>query len=266
MSSPSEVDMRSSSAPPPKFRTSTPGQGQNSQYYTKDIDINNHPYTIEPVNGHSNGNHGNSNHSNQGVVNGNHSHGNKRFLSQVLSENTPDKRQRPVSAAPTVENRKHTRSVQRTSSYKEARKVYTKPLPRQQSPRQNCYRPESRQQNNPRLKPSFEYNLLDDSETDNEKSNNSGRNCVVSQMRVGSEDCDSVSSSGSDLDEDLTSDGADMIKQISGREKDNVLAEVIDIGDRVLISIPQKQPRYGKKRGMELFLLAHLLSRKEVLV
>lgn len=255
MSTPSEVDFRSSSAPPPRFRSSTPGPGQPGQYYVKDIDINNHPYSLE----HSDGS---NNHSNHVVANGNHSHGNKRFLSQVLVD-TPDKRQRPVSAAPTFANRRNVRSVQRTSSYKEARKVYNKALPRRpfdyevvQSPRQNCYR--SDKQSMSKLKPSLDYKLGDDDiENNNDKCTNhnnlSARNSEGSRTHVAT-DTDS-SLSGSDLEEDISADGVEMLHHMKAAERDQVLAEIIDIGDRVLICCPQKPPRYGKKRGQYLHVL-----------
>lgn len=175
---------------------------------------------------------------------------------------TPDKRQRPVSAAPYNSGKKSAKPVCRTSSYKEAYRVYTKPLPRQafdlesvQTPRQNCYR--SDKSSHSKLKPSLDYRLGEDDigNNNNEKcvnANVNGRHLDVARMQVATE-TDSESSSGSDLDEDVTPDAVTMLQRMNGQEKDEVLSEVVRLGDRVLISCPQKPPRYGKKRGRKYF-------------
>lgn len=179
-----------------------------------------------------------------------------------MVEETPDKRQRPVSAVHPSAGRRSASAVHRTTSYKEARKVYTQPLPRRpneyegiyvQSPRQNSYKSDSKHSSS-KLKPTLDYRLGEDDLLNNNEKCVANANCSQTRNSESARlqtalETDSVSSSSSDLDDDLTPDGADLLRHMSGQERDAVLQEVINLGDRVLISCPQKPPRYGKKRG-----------------
>lgn len=236
-----EMDFRASSAPPPRAQSAYP----NPHHRDRDIDINNHPYGTESDH---RGNQQNSDH-------GNKSHGSKRFLNQMVTE-LPDKRKRPVSAMvqPTKKNIAH---VHRTTSYREAHKVYTKPLPRKTnsfdiditlSPR-NTTTYKSEKHVNTRLKPSLDYSIgpADDDKVMCE----SPREKTSQDKGPLPSDADSVFSSESDFEEEMTSEQEFVLKGVSAREKDIVLSEIINIGDRVLISVPQKPPRYGKKKVLK---------------
>ncbi|XP_053402522.1 uncharacterized protein LOC123548303 isoform X3 [Mercenaria mercenaria] len=239
LSSSKEMDNRASSAPPPRPQSCYPNPNH------RELDVNNHPYGIDSDH------HGNQ----QNGSHGNQSHSNKRFSNQVATE-TPDKRKRPVSAmAQPV--KKHSAHVHRTTSYKEAHKVYTKPLPRKtnsfdidiiQSPRSNTtYKSEKHVHT--KLKPSLDYSIS----TDRSNENFDKRECESAKDEKGPlpSDADSVFSSESDFEEEMTSEQECVLKGVSAREKDAALAEIINVGDRVLISIPQKPPRYGKKKVLK---------------
>ncbi|KAL4235198.1 hypothetical protein ACF0H5_006836 [Mactra antiquata] len=233
-SSSSEQDFRCVSAPPPK---SYPQSG--SQH--RDIDVNNPPYGMEPDHyGNQNGDYSNDKYAN------------KRFLNQVSVE-MPDKRKRPVSSAnPTV--RRSASMVHRTSSLREAKKVYDKPLPRKcngyeaevvQSPRQqNRIAFKTDKQSNSKYKPALECNLGDDTKHDNK----SGENDEKGQLPS---DADSVFSSESDFEDEAISEQEYVTRGFSAKDKDILLSDIINVGDRVLISCPQKPPKYGKKRVLK---------------
>lgn len=227
----------------------------------RDINVNHPPYGVEPDH------HGNQ----QNGIHRNQSNGNKRFLSQVLID-MPDKRRRPVSAMgqPVKRNVFH---VQKTSSYKEAHKVYTKPLPRKsnsfdidlaQSPRNNTPQSprnsvpyKSERQVNTKYKPSLDYNIgLDKHDGNTERSR-----CISPKEKMNRDkrplpsDADSVYSSESDFEEEMTSDQECVLQGVTAREKDEILSEIIKVGDRVIISCPQKSPKYGKKIGICFLIL-----------
>lgn len=243
-----EIDFRSSSAPPPKASSSYP----NSHHRDKDIDVNNHPYGIESDH------HGYQ----QNGFHGHQSHGNKRFLNQMLTE-LPDKRKRPVSAM-TQPTKKNTANIHRTTSYREAHKVYTKPLPRKTnsfdidiafSPR-NTATYKSDKQVNSKFKPSLEYNIGPDEENNQKGLCESPREKMSQDKGPLPSDADSVFSSESDFEDEITSEQECVLKGVSARDKDAVLSDIINVGDRVLISCPQKPPKYGKKRGNAFVIIA----------
>lgn len=149
--------------------------------------------------------------------------------------------------------------VHRTTSYKEAHKVYTKPLPRKtqsfdveliQSPRSNTTF-KSEKQGNAKFKPSVDYSIATDGAT--EKECLSPRDKSYQEKGPLPSDADSVFSSESDFEEEMTSEQEYELKGFSAREKDEVLAEIINIGDRVLISVAQKPPKYSKRKGRYFF-------------
>lgn len=63
---------------------------------------------------------------------------------------------------------------------------------------------------------------------------------------------DSMSSSSDiteAMDDDTSLEYVQMISKLSPKEKDQVISNFVCIGDRVIICVPQKPPRYGKKIG-----------------
>ncbi|XP_060567534.1 uncharacterized protein LOC132726265 isoform X2 [Ruditapes philippinarum] len=238
LSSSKEMDFRSSSAPPPRPQSCYPIPTH------RELDVNNHPYGMESDH---NGNQQNGSHGNRS-----HSCSNKRFLNQTIE--MPDKRKRPVSAMPQPVKR-NASQVHRTTSYKEAHKVYTKPLPRKtqsfeveliQTPRSSTtYK--SEKQGNTKLKPSLDYSI--GTEKDSERDCISPRDKSCHEKGPLPSDADSVFSSESDFEEEMTSEQEYELKGFSSREKDQALADIINVGDRVLISVPQKPPRYSKRKA-----------------
>jgi len=244
-----DEDFRCMSAPPGRFLTPS----QTTPRGDRDISVNHHPYSHE---GERNGN--------QPVVNGNGSHGNHRFMQQVLVEGGGERMKRPKSAAPAVSERK---TVHKTSSYREAHKVYTKPLPRKPFEYEHVnnvtHKSSAKHNHNgvhskPRPINDLELILnLQDSVTTSEKSgttvtSSSGHNKDNGHSRHHSTttaDTESICTSDSDLDDDVTVDQEQTYRSLTARERDEMLSEIITVGDRVLISCPQKPPRYGKKRG-----------------
>ncbi|XP_052233513.1 neurofilament light polypeptide-like isoform X3 [Dreissena polymorpha] len=239
VSTPTDAEFRSGSAPPGKYRSITPAPG-----HTRDINVNHRPYTTET----------------EGVVNGSHSnhHGNHRTFQQVSdSESVANKHKRPVSAfAPSS---KKTAIVHRTSSYREAHKVYTQPLPRKpfdydrvESPRNN--HTQNSKHSSAKNRPPVEIikiSVEDAANTSDKSSPSDATDGPHSRLNSAATDMDSVSSSGSDIEEDLSLESEDVLRSLTAMEKDEVLAEIVNVGDRVLISCPQKPPRYGKKRVLK---------------
>lgn len=163
--------------------------------------------------------------------------------------------------------------VHNTSSYKEAHKVYTKPLPRKsnsfdvdmtQSPRNNTPQSprnsatyKSERHVNTKYKPSLDYNIGPDKHDGNTERSR----CISPKEKINRDkrplpsDADSMYSSESDFEEEMTSEQAYVLQGVTAREKDEILSEVIKVGDRVIISCPQKAPKYGKKRGICFVIL-----------
>ncbi|XP_052815456.1 uncharacterized protein LOC128242367 isoform X3 [Mya arenaria] len=252
-------DFRSVSAPPGQYRSSTPG---HRSAHHRDINVNHQPYGYDAD-------------GNQVVVNGNMQNGNShhRFMHSVIVENDgTDKRKRPVSAAPTS-GRKTPVTVHKTSSFREAHKVYTKPLPRKsfdydrlESPRYNHVSnktdPSNKHQSSssPKIKPTMDYNLIgmDDSVSSSERSGTTVNSTNARQnghIRLHSTttttEVESISSSDSDCEDELTADSEATLRSMNARDRDVLMAEVVNVGDRVLISCPQKPPKYGKKRVLK---------------
>ena len=215
----------------------------------KDIDINDHPYPSE--NGH---------HGNQDSSNSNQKH---IFLNKVIID-TPSNRKRPISALGHSASKKSSSSIHKTSSLREAQKVYRLPQPRKNNAfeditvikkdkdKGHAYKSDTKV--NSKLKPSLEYPIgLEDNQVENQSPNISPRGSTPApgshRHRILSvSDSDSSLSDLSD-DEDLLIEQESAIRSLSAKEKDTLLCDIISVGDRVLISCPQKQPKYGKKKG-----------------
>ena len=207
-----------------------------------------------------NGHHGNQN--------GHHGNPNQVFLKHVTVD-SPSKRKRPMSAMP------HTSSTNkavfhRTSSLKEAQKIYTSPLPRKnnayeleylQNSKPNSYK--SDVQSSARLKPSLEYNIgthdnLNDLDLTSEGYSPRELGGNKTDRDVFSDD-DSVHSDDSDLEGSLTAKQESQLKCLTAKDKDRILQAIVSVGDRVLFTRQQKPPKYGKKRGIFHFSLSSTL-------
>lgn len=58
-----------------------------------------------------------------------------------------------------------------------------------------------------------------------------------------------LSSLSSDDEDAISMSLMNKLAKLSSREKEDILCKFVSPGDRVLISVPQKPPRYGKKIG-----------------
>ena len=213
------------------------------------LDVNEHPYPSE------NGIHGNQD--------GSHSNQKQAFLNKVIVD-SPGNRKRPISALGHTANKKT--SVHKTSSLREAQKIYKHPLPRKNTgssfeetidlkkDKGHAYKSDVKV--NSKLKPSLEYTIgLDDNHNDSHLDHSLMSPRVPTPgggaYRLRSH---SISDSDSDLsdfsDDDLLIEQESAIRSLSGKEKDALLSDIVSVGDRVRISCAQKQPKYGKKRGL----------------
>ena len=212
------------------------------------IDVNDHPYPSE------NGLHGNQD--------GSHSNQKQTFLNKVIVD-CPGSRKRPISALGHSANKKT--SVQKTSSLREAQKIYKHPLPRKNTgnafeetidlkkDKGHAYKSDAKV--NSKLKPSLEYAIgLDDNHTDLHSEHPLVSPRVSTPgggaYRLRSHSVSDSDSSLSDYsDDDLLIEQESAIRSLSAKEKDSLLCDIVSVGDRILISCAQKQPKYGKKRG-----------------
>ena len=46
---------------------------------------------------------------------------------------------------------------------------------------------------------------------------------------------------------------------MGGKEKDEILKQYVKLGSRIVVSVPQKPPRYGRKIS-KWFMIIHIMS------
>ena len=67
----------------------------------------------------------------------------------------------------------------------------------------------------------------------------------------------SISDSDSSLsdmsDDEVFPEQDSALRNLTAKEKDSLLCDIISVGDRIIISCPQKQPKYGKKKGKYVY-------------
>ena len=104
-----------------------------------------------------------------------------------------------------------------------------------------------------KLKPSLEYTIgVDENNVEGHSETPSPRGSTPwgrpHKLRNHSvSDSDSSLSDTSDDEDTLEQEIA--VRNLSAKEKDTLLCDIVSVGDRILVSCPQKQPKYGKKKG-----------------
>lgn len=63
----------------------------------------------------------------------------------------------------------------------------------------------------------------------------------------------SVNSSDSSDSEDNSTRTVEVLSKLRAKEREEILVGYIDVGDRIVIAVPQKPPRYGRKIGKSPF-------------
>ena len=136
----------------------------------------------------------------------------------------------------------------------------------------NIYRPETRAGS--RFPPSLDYPLGGAGGNSNEEADGeswahvthhhwgqSPRPKARPYSAVGVAPCSDLAGSQCSLDTDSETGSRDeqalARMQLTARQKDEVLAAAISVGDRVSFTVPQKPPRYGRKKRTSVVFVVH---------
>ena len=177
---------------------------------------------------------------------------------------SPANRKRPISALGHSAN-KSASSIYRTSSFREAQKVYQHPLPRKQNiiedvvvlkkDKKHSYRSDGKMHS--KFKPSLEYtigvnekNIEGQSESPSPRAFTPGGAAYKTRNHSIS---DSDSSLSDMSDDEVFPEQDSALRNLTAKERDSLLCDIISVGDRIIISCPQKQPKYGKKKGKYVY-------------
>ncbi|KAL3860327.1 hypothetical protein ACJMK2_010466 [Sinanodonta woodiana] len=225
-----DLDHRSPSPSPGKSKGHV--QISNQLHYTsssKDIDVNIPPYAFE--NGHQVSDSNEYSHTTQKHV----------FLNKILQDPQLDGK-RPIYS-------REKSAVKRTASMKEAHKVY------------GISEFQSKNGRNSRLST---YSFRSDSKVTSKYakppleltygvSDKSTQQQQVHTDLMHPKRGHSLSGSDSDLsdisDLSLAVEQEDVLSKLNAKEKDDILIHIINMGNRVLFNVPQKPPKYGKRKA-----------------
>lgn len=197
---------------------------------TKDIDVNRNPYSMDENN----------------VKNRRRPLSGGGFLDNVFKE---ESQTRPKTAV--------VRPVKRSQSYRDALpNKFTLQINGHQRPRSSDHRHSTEKKTNAKYQPSVDYIIgIQDKTTLNSGSRPrsvSPRSPSWGSTKSRSENSNSLSlqsvnSSDSSDSEDNSTRTVEVLSKLRAKEREEILVRYIDVGDRIVIAVPQKPPRYGRK-------------------
>lgn len=197
---------------------------------TKDIDVNRNPYSMDENN----------------VKNRRRPLSGGGFLDNVFKE---ESQTRPKTAV--------VRPVKRSQSYRDALpNKFTLQINGHQRPQSSDHRHSTEKKTNAKYQPSVDYIIgIQDKTTLNSGSRPrsvSPRSPSWGSSKSRSENSNSLSlqsvnSSDSSDSEDNSTRTVEVLSKLRAKEREEILVRYIDVGDRIVIAVPQKPPRYGRK-------------------
>ncbi|KAK3603789.1 hypothetical protein CHS0354_042790 [Potamilus streckersoni] len=227
-----DPDRRSPSPSPGRSKGHV--QISSQLHYTsssKDIDVNIPPYALE--NGHQVSDSHEHSHTTQKYV----------FLNKILQDPQLDGK-RPIYS-------REKSAVKRTASMKETHKVYGGPEFQSKNGRSSrmstySFRSDSKVTSK-YAKPQLELNYgVSDKSSQQRQAHTDLMHPKRGHSLSGS---DSDLSDISDLSANLAVEQEDVLSKLNAKEKDDILSHIINMGNRVLFNVPQKPPKYGKRKA-----------------
>ncbi|XP_052714524.1 reticulocyte-binding protein homolog 2a-like isoform X3 [Crassostrea angulata] len=205
---------------------------QTKSSRTKDIDVNRNPYSMDENN----------------VKNHRRPLSGGGFLDNVLKDQ--DSHTRPRTAV--------VRPVKRSQSYRDALpNKFTLQINGHQRPQSSSdHRHSTEKKTNAKYQPTVDYIIgIQDKTTLSSGSRPrsvSPRSPSWGSTKSRSENSNSLSlqsvnSSDSSDSEDNSTRTVEVLSKLRAKEREEILVRYVDVGDRIVIAVPQKPPRYGRK-------------------